>query len=290
MKLYYYQDPEGKINFGDDLNPWIWGKLCPELFDNNDNEILVGIGTLLNNNIPKEPKKIVFSTGVGYGDTKAPPEIDSTWKFYCVRGPLSAKALNLPKEKSVIDGAYLLKNIIKDIPEKKFKFSYMPHFHYANESYKNMCAKLGIHYIDPSQNIEKTLDEILSTEILFSEAMHGAIVADCFNIPWVPIRTNNKILSFKWEDWCQSIEIKYMPIDIKPLWNTKLTLLQKINHHYKVYKNIILFKKLKQKGIQATYNSDEKVLSSKIKILNQCFEKMLDDNDIKTKDRKIKLS
>ena len=65
MKLFYYKDPGG--NFGDDLNAWLWPRLIPELLDDRDDTLFVGIGSILDRRIPQEPRKIVFGTGVGYG-------------------------------------------------------------------------------------------------------------------------------------------------------------------------------------------------------------------------------
>jgi hypothetical protein len=36
MKLYYYQDSKGVKNFGDDLNPWLWSKLIPDVLDDDE--------------------------------------------------------------------------------------------------------------------------------------------------------------------------------------------------------------------------------------------------------------
>ena len=44
MKLFYYKDPTG--NFGDDLNPWIWYSLAPELF--NDKNPIGNFGDSMN--------------------------------------------------------------------------------------------------------------------------------------------------------------------------------------------------------------------------------------------------
>jgi len=280
MKLYYYKDPEGKINFGDDLNPWIWNKLCPTLINEGSTKTLIGIGTLLNNNIPNSKNKIVFSSGVGYGDDKI-PNIDDTWKIYCVRGPLSANALNIPKEMAILDGAYLLRNIIKDFPEKKYEYSYIPHFHSANDNYRYLCESLGIHYIDPSKNIEHTLQELLSTKTLLAEAMHGAIIADCFNIPWVPMRTNNKILSFKWEDWCQSIELEYKPIDLMPLWEGNKNIFKQAFHYIKERNNLRIFKKIKNSGNKYTFISDRNILDKKIAKLTNKLNEMINNETIK---------
>jgi succinoglycan biosynthesis protein ExoV len=47
--------------------------------------------------------------------------------------------------------------------------------------------------------------------------MHGAIAADALRIPWIPIITSPRMLTFKWQDWCSSLGLKYKPYYILPL-------------------------------------------------------------------------
>ncbi len=93
MQLHYYRDGIG--NFGDDLNAWLWPRLIPDLLDDNPDTLFLGIGTLLNNRLPSRPRKVVFGTGAGYGESL--PSLDERWRIYCVRGPLTAMALGLPE-------------------------------------------------------------------------------------------------------------------------------------------------------------------------------------------------
>lgn len=197
-------------NFGDKLNGWLWPKIIPDLIDDNDTEVLVGIGTILNQKLrlrmPTAKKFIVFSSGVGYGKRL---KLDSSIKFYCVRGPLSAKALNLSPELGITDGAVLVKKFFVAQTSKIYKYSYMPHIDFSGEGWQLTCEKLGFGYIDPSWPIETVISSIQKTEILLTEAMHGAIIADTFRIPWVPIISHPIINSFKWQDWCLSINLEY---------------------------------------------------------------------------------
>ena len=72
MKLHYCKTPLG--NFGDDLNTWLWPTLLGDSFFNGDEDSLfLGVGTILNKKIPKEPEKIVLGTGTGY---QRPPKVD----------------------------------------------------------------------------------------------------------------------------------------------------------------------------------------------------------------------
>ena len=74
------------------------------------------------------PKKIIIGTGTGY---QRPPKIDGKFSVFSVRGPLTARALNLPARKSIGDSAYLClaTSSFKKLFElpKKHKVSVIPH-------------------------------------------------------------------------------------------------------------------------------------------------------------------
>ncbi|MGL4498746.1 MAG: polysaccharide pyruvyl transferase family protein [Planktothrix sp.] len=219
MKLYYYKLPDGTKNFGDTLNGWLWEKLLPGVFDEDATITLVGIGTLLNDNLPSRTrnaaKRLIFSTGVGYGT--GIPQLDDSYKIYCVRGPLSAKALGLPPELAVTDGALLTRKVFTNQIPKTHKFAYMPHYELAGEGWSLVCKNIGFAYIDPRWDTEKIISGISQTEILITEAMHGAIIADALRVPWIPVVTNSSILPFKWQDWCGSIDVEYKPVEMDRL-------------------------------------------------------------------------
>ena len=220
MKLYYWKHGTEKRNFGDDLNPWIWERCMPGVLDDNADTIFMGIGTLLNRKyIPAAHKRVIFSSGAGYGH---PPQMDDSWKIYCVRGPLTARRLGIPENFALTDGALLVRKFYRPSPDKKHRFSYMPHIIQAysgGKSWQKVCQRTGIHYIDPQGSVDGILNEISTTECLITEAMHGAIVADCLRVPWIPVKTTERILRFKWEDWCASVGLSYSPCRMMPLWD-----------------------------------------------------------------------
>lgn len=212
MKLIYAPG----ANFGDALNPYIWEKLLPGILDNNEDTAFVGFGTILNNTyLPKWTSKarqrVIFSSGVGYGNGKGVPSLNDSDKIYCLRGPLSAQKLGMPKELAITDGAVLIRRLFKTNIPKAYKFSYMPHHLQASDFWSSVCDRLDFGYIDPRWSIEKILLSLAETEVLLTEALHGAIVADALRIPWIPIVTHSSILEFKWQDWCQSINLEYEP-------------------------------------------------------------------------------
>lgn len=217
MKLYYYKAPGG--NFGDDLNPWLWKRLIPELLDEDDSILLVGIGTLLNQRVPEEPRKLVFGSGAGYGDTL---KLDSRWKFYCVRGPLTAKLLGLDKKLAITDAAALIAKEVICPPEKHFLASYMPHHDsLSHADWRAISEAAGLHYIDPTAPVDDILWDISHSKLLVTEAMHGAIVADALRVPWIPVKCYSHILDFKWQDWCSSLGMEYKPFELPEVWDAE---------------------------------------------------------------------
>lgn len=223
MKLFYYKLPNGERNFGDNLNPWIWDQLIPGVLNNDESVAFVGIGTLINDGLPYKTrhasKRVIFGTGVGYG--KGELKLNESYKIYCLRGSLSAQALGVKEDFGITDGAVLIRRVYNNTAKKIYRYSYMPHYELAGKGWEIVCKELGYGYIDPRWTVEKVLSAISQTEVLLTEAMHGAIVADALRVRWIPIVTNSTILSFKWQDWCSSIDIEYKPNYIKRLHNPR---------------------------------------------------------------------
>lgn len=221
MRLYYYKDPRG--NFGDDLNLWLWPRLLGPFIDTGDpylafdarsltnraETLFVGVGSLLNHHIPKEPKKVVLGAGVAYGDI---PNVDDTWSIYALRGPRSADALGLDRRYAITDSGVLVR--ATDLPkqEKTYAISFFS-YHQSAEmiDWEGPCRSAGIHHIDPSDAVEDVLRQIMRTDLLITEAMHGAIVADALRVPWIPVKMYHSLNSFKWSDWCESLGLVYEP-------------------------------------------------------------------------------
>lgn len=214
MQIYYYKDPSG--NFGDDLNPWLWPKLKPDFFDNDQSELFVGIGTLLNHRLPVEPIKHIFGSGVGYGRH---PVVDGKWIVHAVRGPLSAEALKLPPEKAITDAAVLIRLVAPETPAKRHRCGLVVTGHsLAQYNWESVCEKANIRFISCHWDVDTVLDAMGECELLLCEAMHGAIVADALRIPWVPVSLYGKLLDFKWQDWLASLQMKYLPERLTPIY------------------------------------------------------------------------
>ncbi|MDF2437019.1 MAG: succinoglycan biosynthesis ketolase [Bacteroidota bacterium] len=212
MKLTYH---EGK-NFGDALNPLIFHHfLGKDFFDEDSSVQFIGIGSILGLKTQKG-KKIVFSSGYAAGDNKtygAPPVINDDYEIICVRGPKTAQVLKLPQDKAIADGAVLIPKVYMPGVNKRFKCSMILH-HKSLEFYngwKELCDQCGIHLIDARGDVKEVIEEILASELVLCEAMHGAIVADAYRVKWAAVNFYPHINHFKWQDWCESLKMNYAP-------------------------------------------------------------------------------
>ncbi|EGJ09795.1 polysaccharide pyruvyl transferase family protein [Rubrivivax benzoatilyticus] len=221
MKLHYFHDPEG--NFGDDLNPWLWPRLLPGLLDDDGRELLVGIGTLLNHRLPVGPVKHVFGSGVGYGGL---PAYDGRLQFHAVRGFLSADRLGLPADKVITDAAVLLRLVpLPPTSLKRVPVGLMLTGRALRDfDWAPVCGEAGVHLISCHWPVERVLDEIRRCDILLTETMHGAIVADLYRVPWVPVTCSPIVLEFKWQDWLSSLRMDYAPTHVTPLFDASRAL------------------------------------------------------------------
>jgi succinoglycan biosynthesis protein ExoV len=212
MRLNFFRGP----NFGDALNPSIFSKFLPDFFDDDDSVDFFGIGSIIGFDMVHAAKrKVIFSSGFAYGSL---PELDHTYDVICVRGPRTAAILNLDKKLAITDGAALLREFAFPVREKKHKFSFMPHWR-SEETYawKSLCEAAGIHYISPRNSTETVIGEIMETETMLAEAMHGAIVSDALRVPWVPVKGYAAVNDFKWSDWAASLDMEYQPNHIRSI-------------------------------------------------------------------------
>jgi succinoglycan biosynthesis protein ExoV len=198
-------------NFGDDLNLFVWHELAPEILDRDDRVLLVGIGTILNERLPDAPLKVVLGSGVGYGKVPRP---DTRWRFEAVRGPLSARALNLPQDAAVTDAGVLVREMGWPEPGDAMGTVFMPHHASALRAealgvdLDGLCREAGVGYLDPGAGVPRIVGAIRAAQRVVAEAMHGAIVADAFRVPWVGARLFAHRLESKWEDWEGSLGLR----------------------------------------------------------------------------------
>lgn len=240
MKIDYFVEPIG--NFGDDLNLWLWPRIFGDAIDGDGSIVLVGAGTILDRGIPAKPLKVICGSGVGYGRL---PEVDERWAPAWVRGPLSVRALGLEPELAITDPGILVPGCWSGDPagsatgdsagnatgdsssdppvstssiETHHRVSFVPNHASPVRSrmdgwtMREACEASDVHFIDPEGAVDTVAGEIARSDLVITEAMHGAILADAFRTPWVAVQVYPHVLSFKWWDWSLSLGLGYRPL------------------------------------------------------------------------------
>ena len=81
------------------MNKYLWKKLIePGFLDEDESTLFIGVGSILWDYYPLDAKKVVMGSGYG-GYTKIPNVNDGSWDITFVRGPRTAKLLNIDKSK-----------------------------------------------------------------------------------------------------------------------------------------------------------------------------------------------
>jgi succinoglycan biosynthesis protein ExoV len=211
MKVYQLPHVDG--NFGDALNDWLWPELLPGVFDDDARVRFVGIGTILDRNLPRAPLTVVFGTGTGYAP---PPDLrPSRWRVYGVRGPLTARVLGLSAEAVLTDPAILLAQDPALHARSPGGVVFVPHWKSVRfGQWREACELAGIEFVDPCGDAREVVRRIAGASKVIAESMHAGIVADAFRVPWVPVLLSREVAAFKWADWAASVGLPYEPVHL----------------------------------------------------------------------------
>lgn len=285
IKLAYYKSPEG--NVGDDFSPWLFSKVFGDHISDNGETLLFGVGSILDESFEKAfndgiKSNIVFGSGARSSST-VPDITNGLWSIYCVRGPLTATALNLPLAKAIADPAILAPNFL---PRETYsikdsnQIGIVPYFSASMDLWEKVAKQLGWKIISPHLQVEDFVKELLTCEKVYCESMHGAIFADAYRIPWRPLAGSSIggegiTHAFKWTDWTSSVGIGFDSLKIPSLRTTHNTPVNHIKNEIKVA--IVKRRLIKANRNDTFYLSKSKVLSEKQEQLTQLLNDMRED-------------
>jgi len=208
MKLSYFDEVP---NFGDALNPLLAPKLFGDVFSQSCSDRLLFIGTTIGRKAPAGCREIIVGAGAGY--QKGSYSLDRR-KVFCVRGPATCDILGIDRDHAAIDPAILVNRFF---PAERSPAIFMPHHQshaMAERVLRDACAGAGLQYVSPLDPAEKIVKKIGGADRVVTEALHGAVVAESFGVPWIPVVFGSKILIGKWDDFCASIGVEYQPAEI----------------------------------------------------------------------------
>lgn len=193
----------------------IWPHFLGDVFDPTGTTAFIGIGSILDKRYDSYPHKIVF--GAGARSSSSVPDItNGGWDIRFVRGPNTAKALGLSDKHWISDPAIIAPIVhprprtpsITDQPVVGF----IPYFQTDPIYTEMVCNAAGLRHIPVTLSPEQFIYQLAGCTHILTEAMHGAILADAYRIPWIPCRITNHDYEqethlFKWTDWMMSINI-----------------------------------------------------------------------------------
>lgn len=217
MKLFHWHAPSG--NFGDDMNQWFWDDVLPGWRDWPVQAHLIGVGSLLTTGLELPTGlKIVAGAGAGYGRFPAlQPATD--WDIRFVRGPRSAAALGLPASAALTDTAV----ITARLPRFADRIAtgrplFVPHWEsdvHPDYDWTAIAERAGLDYLSPCGDSTEVIRRIAGASLVLAESLHAAIIADAFRVPWRPVRSGvGGFKVFKWQDWTDSMEVAFEPVEI----------------------------------------------------------------------------
>ncbi|MEJ0036290.1 MAG: hypothetical protein WDO68_09420 [Gammaproteobacteria bacterium] len=89
---------------------------------------------------------------------------------------------------------------------------FVPHFTTAKDAgWRRACERAGVEFVDPREDCRVVLRKVASARLVIAEAMHAAIVADAFRVPWLPVASTSLFSTFKWVDWTASLRVPFKP-------------------------------------------------------------------------------
>ncbi len=203
MKVFMY---DAVPNFGDMLNKYVWKRYFRDFLERNDKILMFGIGTVLGEDTGDAEQVIVCGSGCGY--SRKIERIDTKkFNIFFVRGKLTEKLLGLPEGTAITDPGILTPECFPAGP-KHGRVVFVPHWESASSPlWRIACERAGIEYVDPLGDITEIMRTISGASLVIAEAMHAAIVADSYRVPWVAVTTSARINQFKWNDWAGSLDV-----------------------------------------------------------------------------------
>jgi len=207
---------DGKPNFGDFIGPYLISKITGKPVLNINNSQYPGImsvGSIIQMLDRKDI--VIWGSGLMY---KLTDEYIKVFKKYnpeilSVRGRktatfLSDAGINVPDPSVYGDPALILPLFYKPSINGPKKIGICPHYIHKSHFLKNIADKDYLKIIDVQQDVESVVDSINSSSVCISTSLHGLIVAQAYNIPWVWLEIFDNNLAgddFKFKDFFSTL-------------------------------------------------------------------------------------
>lgn len=206
---------DGIPNFGDFITPWLANKFTNRPILNvrnipSSDGAILGVGSIVQAFGENHKEVKVWGSGIISADnhlaTANKLKKAKLDYVYACRGELTKKFFeNFNFEHSQIlgDPGLLFGSLYKPKISKRYKYAIVPHYiHY--DFFKEFEIENCI-VVDVRNELTSVIDQIASADNVVSTSMHGLIIAQSYNIPWLHLYINDGRLlmgeEFKFEDF-----------------------------------------------------------------------------------------
>jgi pyruvyltransferase len=193
----------GRPNFGDDINMSFFEVAVNQpvrLETQRDQPHFLGMGSILD-------RVTATSIVLGAGCLSAlDPKSIRPAQVVSVRGELSRAGLVQSEGVLLGDPMVLLNLVAPQTVQRDGPVGFVPHVSNLRHARKMKIPNVKI--IDPGHTPWKVIHEIAGCSRIFSESLHGLIVADTLSIPNVWIAPNRSMAgaAFKFEDYFSTLD------------------------------------------------------------------------------------
>ncbi len=212
--VYWDTEP----NFGDLIGPYLISKITGKAVLNIKDLPFSGfmaVGSILH--MINRDNMVVWGSGLIEKPTNNIIENLNKYrpKILSVRGHntamfLSKAGIDVPNKDAYGDPALILPLFYEPKVQDNKKIGICPHFSHKQYFLDNSVSNDKVSIIDVQKDMETVVDAICSSQVCISTSLHGLIVAQAYNIPWVWLEIADNNLrgdEFKFQDFFSTIEI-----------------------------------------------------------------------------------
>jgi|688.fasta_scaffold22280_4 pyruvyltransferase len=197
----------GRPNFGDDINPSFFGRIhgrSVRFASDPGQPHILGAGSILEH---AKSASVVCGSGLLFPPSGSVP----AGEIVAVRGALSAEACS-PHADVLLGDPLVLIDAFVGPTVPRHRFGFVPHV--TSVAHWRRCAASECHIINPAWSPWRTVGEIAACETIFSQSLHGLIVADALGIPnvWVAPGDGMSGGRFKFDDYFSTLERGKEPV------------------------------------------------------------------------------
>jgi len=214
IPVFYWDDVS---NFGDLIGPYLISKITssPVINIRNLNTPgIMGVGSIIQ--ILDRKGMTIWGSGLIF---EPQPDLKKRLKKYnpkilSVRGKYTANCLteigiDVPSSEYYGDPALTLPYFYTPKKAEVEQIAICPHFSHKPLFNEDFAISNQIKIIDVQQDVETVIDAIASSSICISTSLHGLIIAQAYNVPWVWLEiTDNNLYGndFKFKDFFSTLD------------------------------------------------------------------------------------